>query len=219
MYQPPHFREDRIDVLQDLVRAHPLAALVAMSQDGLIANHLPMILHCELSEKGTLRGHVSRANPLWKAFDAEVDALAIFQGPESYITPSWYASKKEHGKVVPTWNYAVVHAHGPLRILDDAQWLRAHLDVLTHQQERTRPVPWELADAPADFVERQLKGIVGIELPISRIEGKWKVSQNRADRDRMGVHRGLQLESGGAASALSELVERYGRQGDPDGTI
>lgn len=213
MYRPPHFREDRIDVLHDLIRAHPLATLVALGREGLIANHLPLVLHGDLSENGTLRGHISRANPLWTAFDAKVEALTIFQGPESYITPSWYASKKEHGRVVPTWNYAVVHAQGPLGIVDDVSWLRAHLDTLTLQQEGERPVPWEVADAPDDFVERQLKGIVGIELPIGRIEGKWKVSQNRNEGDRVGVSRGLQFESGGTTSAMSDLVERFGRQG------
>ena len=213
MYQTPHFREDRIDVLHDLIRANPFATLVAFGQEGLIANHLPFVLHDDLSENGTLRGHVARANPLWKTFDPEVEALAIFQGPESYITPSWYPSKKEHGKVVPTWNYAVVHAYGCLSIVDNAAWLRAHLNEITFQQENERPVPWEVADAPKEYIERQLKGIVGIELPISRIEGKWKVSQNKKDQDRMGVSRGLDVESGGIPSELSKLVERCGHRG------
>ena len=212
MYQTPHFREDRIDVLHDLIRAHPFATLVAFGQEGLIGNHLPFVLHDELTDNGTLRGHVARANPLWKNFDPTIDVLAVFQGADSYITPSWYPSKKEHGKVVPTWNYAVVHAYGPLSIIEDAEWLRAHLGELTFQQENKRPVPWAVNDAPDDYIARQLKGIVGIEMPISRIEGKWKVSQNRKDPDRMGVSRGLNFESGEVPSAMSDLVERYGRR-------
>lgn len=216
MYQPPHFREDRLDVLHDLIRAHPLATLVAVGPDGLVANHLPLVLHAELSANGTLRGHVARANPLWRTFDPAIDALAVFRGPDSYITPSWYPSKKQHGRVVPTWNYAVVHASGPLRVFEDAAWLRAQVEELTFRQERDRPVPWAVSDAPDDYIARQLKGIVGIELPISRIEGKWKVSQNRGDRDRRGVSRGLERESGGTSSDMSELVELYGGGGQPD---
>ncbi len=213
MYQTPHFREDRIDVLHDLIRAHPFATLVAFGQEGLIGNHLPFVLHDDLTENGTLRGHVARANPLWKNYDPTIDVLAVFQGADSYITPSWYPSKKEHGKVVPTWNYAVVHAYGPLSIIEDAEWLRAHLDELTFQQENIRPVPWAVSDAPDDYIARQLKGIVGIEMPISRIEGTWKVSQNKKDQDRMGVSRGLNVEGGGVPPAMSDLVDRYGRRG------
>ncbi len=213
MYQTPHFREDRIDVLHDLIRAHPFATLVAFGQEGLIGNHLPFVLHDELTDNGTLRGHVARGNPLWKNYDRTIDVLAIFQGADSYITPSWYPSKKEHGKVVPTWNYAVVHAYGPLAIIEDAEWLRAHLGELTFQRENKRPVPWAVSDAPSDYLARQLKGIVGIEMPISRIEGTWKVSQNKKDRDRMGVSRGLDFESGGVPTAMSKLVERYGPRG------
>ena len=213
MYQTPHFREDRIDVLHDLIRAHPFATLVAFGQEGLIGNHLPFVLHDELTNNGTLRGHVARANPLWKNFDPTIDVLAVFQGADSYITPSWYPSKKEHGKVVPTWNYAVVHAYGPLSIIEDAEWLRAHLDELTFQQENKRPVPWAVSDAPDDYIARRLKGIVGMEMPISRIEGKWKVSQNKKDQDRMGVSRGLDIESGGVPSVMSDLVDRYGPRG------
>lgn len=213
MYQTANFREDRVDVLHGLIRAHPLATLVAFGQAGLIGNHLPFVLHDELAENGTLRGHIARANPLWKDFHPAIDVLAVFQGPDNYITPSWYPSKKEHGRVVPTWNYAVVHAYGPLRIIEDPEWLRAHLDELTCQQESERPVPWGVSDAPDDYIAGQLKGIVGIEMPISRIEGKWKVSQNRKDQDRTGVSRGLKLESGGVASGMSDLVDQHGRQG------
>ncbi len=213
MYNPPNFREDRIEVLHDLIRAHPFATLVALGQDGLFGNHLPFVLHGDLGEHGTLRGHVSRANPLWKSVDPTIDVLAIFQGVESYITPSWYPSKKQHGKVVPTWNYAVVHAYGSLEIVDDVERLRAHLHQLTFKQENERAAPWAVGDAPDDYIERQLKGIVGIELPISRIEGKWKMSQNRKDQDRKGVSRGLRAESDGHPAGMADLVERYGENG------
>lgn len=213
MYRPRSFREDRIDVLHNLVRTHPFATLVVLSQEGLIANHQPFVLHEELSENGTLRGHVARANPLWKTFNPNIEALAIFHGPESYITPSWYPSKKEHGKVVPTWNYAVVHSYGSLRPVEDAAWLRAHLDTLTFQQENQRPVPWKVADAPEEYVKGQLRGIVGLELPISRIEGKWKVSQNRNEQDRRGVSRGLQQERSENSSDMADLVDQYGGRG------
>ena len=210
MYQPPQYREDRIDVLHDLIRAHPFATLVAFGPAGLIGNHLPFVLHEELTDNGVLRGHVARANPLWQSYDRTIDALAIFQGVHGYISPTWYPSKKEHGKVVPTWNYAVVHAYGPLAIIEDAEWLREHVGKLTFQQENKRPAPWAVSDAPGDYIARQLKGIVGIEMPISRIEGKWKVSQNKNDQDRMGVCRGLDSESDGVPTAMSKLVERYG---------
>jgi len=212
MYQPPLFREDRLEVMHGLIRAHPFATLVTLEAGALSANHLPMILHPKLSANGTLHGHMARANPLWQNRDGGVDALAIFHGPQQYITPSWYPSKKEHGKVVPTWNYAVVHAHGPLTTIEDPAWLRAHLEALTGQQEGGRPVPWFVSDAPDDFIAHQLKGIVGFELTIGRIEGKWKVSQNRDERDRTGVSRGLRFESPGQASDMADLVERYGEE-------
>ena len=213
MYQPPHFREDRVDIMHDLIRANPFATLVTIEDGGLSANHMPMVLHADQGEFGTLRGHVSRGNPLWKKADASVEALAIFQGVNAYITPSWYASKKEHGRVVPTWNYAVVHAYGSLEFVEDAGRLRAHLEALVGQQESARPVPWAVGDAPDEFIERQMKGIVGFVLPISRIEGKFKVSQNRTASDRTGVSRGLRLEGGendANAAAMADLVERYG---------
>jgi len=207
MYQPPHFREQRIDVLHALITAHPFATLVTVDPQGLNANHIPFVLHPELGANGLLRGHVSRANPVWKNIDTATDALAIFQGPDAYITPSWYPSKKVDGKVVPTWNYATVHAHGPLQVVDDAAALRQHLDSLVASHEQDRPVPWATNDAPADYIASHMKGIVGIEMPISRLEGKWKVSQNRSDQDRTGVARGLRLEGGDTAQSMADLVD------------
>ena len=208
MYQPPAFREDRIDVIHDLIRAHPLSTLVHFEDGGLAANHVPLVLHPGLGEKGTLRGHVARANPLWKAFDARIDVLAIFQGVEHYITPSWYPAKKEHGKVVPTWNYAVVHAYGPLSVHKDADWLKTQVNSLTDTHEGDREVPWAVSDAPGDFVDRQLRGIVGIEIPIARLEGKWKMSQNRAEDDRHGVIEGLHADGSAAAKRMAGLIPR-----------
>ena len=161
MYDVAHFREERVGVLHALIRAHILATLVVNSIDGLNANHIPLLIDPEPAPYGTLLGHVARANPLWKAFDKASDALAVFQGPQGYITPSWYPSKLEHGKVVPTWNYAVVHAHGPLVVHDDAAWLRDLVSRLTASQESARPQPWAVNDAPADYLDGMLRGIVG----------------------------------------------------------
>lgn len=211
MYVPAHFEETRLEVLHDLVRNHPLATVVTLDRDGLNANHIPMELDPEPMPLGTLRGHVSRANPMWEHFSSDVAALVIFQGPEIYITPSWYQTKQESGKVVPTWNYAVVHAYGPLRIVEDPIWLRALVERLTHRNEAQRAEPWEVADAPGDYIEGQLRGIVGIEIPIARLLGKWKVSQNRPESDRKGVTKGLQELGKSDAACMAELVDRARR--------
>jgi transcriptional regulator len=212
MYQPPHFREDRIEVMHDLMRAHPFATLISVQAGCLSADHLPLVVSPELSEKGTVRGHIAKANPLWKQReDLSPTILAVFQGPQAYVTPSWYPSKKEHGKVVPTWNYALVQAHGELEFHDDPVWLLEHLREITRRQEGHRQVPWEVSDAPDEFIARQLNGIVGIEFAVTRLEGKWKVSQNRSEQDRNGVQRGLLLEPGEDAVAVSRLVGGVGK--------
>ena len=208
MYVPKHFEETRVEVLHELMRAHPLSALVTGSAAGFDANHLPLVVHAEPEPYGTLRGHISRANPFWRELTAELPALAIFQGPESFITPSWYPTKRETGKVVPTWNSVVVHAHGVLRAMDDRVWLRAHLEELTHQHEGPRALPWMLTDAPADYIEQMMNAIVGFELRIERLVGKWKVSQNRSAADRTGVIDGLSQEGGEAAAVMAKLVDR-----------
>ena len=210
MYQPPRFREDRPEVMHDLMRTHPFATLVMLEDGALSANHVPLAIHPELSEFGKLRGHISKGNPLWKKHDPSVEALAIFQGPQHYVTPSWYPSKKEHGKVVPTWNYAVVHAYGRVEMIQEPAWLLAHLNELTNRNEVERPVPWAVSDMPDDYVARQLKGIVGLEITIMRLEGKWKVSQNRDAADRRGVSRGLVVDNDRDAAAMSALVEQFG---------
>ena len=189
---PPLFKEDRIDVLHDAIRRTGLATLVTLTADGLIASHVPMLLDPDPAPYGTLIGHLARPNP--QARGAIGEALAIFQGPEAYITPSWYATKRETGKVVPTWNYVAIHAYGTVEFFDDRERLRDVVTRLTEREETPRAEPWAVTDAPADFIDGMLKGIVGFALPIARLEGKWKMSQNRPAEDRAGVVAGLQAD-------------------------
>lgn len=207
MYRPPVFREDRIDVLHDLIRAHPFATLITVGADGPEANHIPFALEPGVDgASGTLRGHVAKPNPVWSENDPEADVLVVFQGPHHYVTPSWYPSKAEHGKVVPTWNYAIVHARGSMRATQDADWLLAHLNALTGHQETGRDMPWAVDDAPAEYVEKMMGGIVGLEISIARLEGKWKMSQNRNVADRAGVVDGLIAESTDAAAGVARNI-------------
>ena len=164
MYLPKHFEETRVDVLHALIRAHPLGALVVITRDGLDANHIPLEVDPDPAPFGTLRGHIARANPLWREISGDAPTLAIFQGPDTYVSPAWYATKQQTGKVVPTWNYAVVHAHGSLRFIDDRAWLRAFVQRLTDRHEASRADPWKVTDAPADYVETQLGAIIGLEM-------------------------------------------------------
>lgn len=210
MFQPPLFREERMDVMHELMRSHPFATLVTTLNGKISVDHLPLVLHDTLSPNGTIRGHISKANPLWRSGGEEREAVAIFQGPQAYVTPNWYPSKKEHGKAVPTWNYAVVHARGKLLFSTDSTWLTDHLNELTARQESHRHEPWQVSDAPSDYVTRQLKGIVGIELVIESLDGQWKVSQNKDQSDRAGVRQGLSLEGNPDADAMAELIERRG---------
>jgi transcriptional regulator len=202
MYLPKHFEQNDPAALHGLMREHPLAALVTTGADGLTADHLPLEYD---AASNTLHGHVARANPLWRTADAQ-PVLAIFRGPQAYVTPSWYPSKAATHKVVPTWNYAVVHAHGRLRAVDDAPWLHALVSRLTGTHEARRSAPWAVSDAPDDYVQQMLHAIVGIEIPVERLVGKWKVSQNRAEPDRLGVADGLAAEPGADARALEPLV-------------
>ena len=192
MYIPPLFNEDRNDVLHDAIRRTGLATLVTLTADGLIASHVPMLLDPDPAPYGTLIGHVARPNP--QARGAIGEALAIFQGPEAYITPSWYATKRATGKVVPTWNYVTIHAYGTVEFFADRERLRDVVTRLTEREETPRAEPWAVTDAPADFIDGMLKGIVGFALPITRLEGKWKMSQNRPAEDRPGVVAGLQAD-------------------------
>jgi transcriptional regulator len=211
MYVPAHFEETRLDVLHGLITTHPLGALVTLGAAGLEANHIPFEIASGSGDGrlGTLRAHVARANSVWKDFSPEVEALVIFQGPQAYITPTWYvATKPATGKVVPTWNYCVVHVHGRLRAIDDREWLRAQIERLVQRHESTQAKPWSIRDAPAGFIEQQLGAIVGIELSITRLTGKWKVSQNRNEQDRAGVIAGLRAAGDPPSNAMAELVKQ-----------
>lgn len=214
MYQPAHFREDRIEVQHDLIRAHPLGLLITAGARGLMASHLPFLIDSDASLKGTLRAHLSRANEQSVEIDEERECLVVFQGPQGYISPSWYATKSQTGKVVPTWDYATVHAWGTPRIESDPAWIRSQIHELTASQESNRTEPWAVGDAPPEFLDAQIKGILGIVIEISRIKGKWKVSQNSSAGDRRGVIAGLRAE-GAAGEALADLVAERGR-GEPE---
>jgi transcriptional regulator len=192
LYLPAHFNETRPEAMQALMRAHPLCTLVAQCESGLVANHVPVQTLAEPKPLGCIRGHIARANPLWRDYRADTQALAIFQGPQVYISPSFYPSKAETGEVVPTWNYVVVHASGTLRFIQDAGWLRDFVAGLTATHEAPRAVPWKIDDAPALYVDKMLSLIVGFEFSIATLSGKWKVSQNRSQADQQGVIRNLQ---------------------------
>ena len=207
MYVPAHFKEDRIEVLHEAIRAIALGTLVTAGANGLEATHAPMLIDATPAPFGTLLGHVARANPHWRSVAGEAKALAIFLGPEAYISPGWYPTKQQTGKVVPTWNYVAIHATGKLRFFDDAERLRAIVTRLTDTHEAPRAEPWQVTDAPPDYVDAMLKAIVGFELVIETLEGKWKMSQNRPPQDRAGVVDGLARE-GGPAAVAAIVAER-----------
>lgn len=208
MYLPAHFAETRVEVLGELIRAHPLGVLVTLGPDGLDANHLPFEWDPHPAPFGTLRAHVARANPLWQQLPGAATPLAIFQGTQGYITPSWYPTKQETGKVVPTWNYLVVHAYGAARVIEDTQWLRAFVGRLTDRFEGVRKRPWKVEDAPEAFIAANLQAIVGIEMTVERWLGKWKVSQNRPAADREGVVAGLRGSNAEVDRNLAEEVAK-----------
>ncbi|HKD10181.1 MAG TPA: FMN-binding negative transcriptional regulator [Bryobacteraceae bacterium] len=193
MYSPAAFREERLETMHGLIRAHPLATLITSGPGGIIANLVPFIL-VDFGDKGTLRAHVAKANDQLEALRAGAETLVVFRGPAAYITPSWYVSKNDHGRVVPTWDYVMVQARGTPRVIEDPAWIRAQIEALTSSQESRRPAPWKVGDAPESFVAGQIGAIIGVEIPISSIEGKWKVSQNRPAADRQGVQDGLRRE-------------------------
>lgn len=211
LYLPSAFAETRVDVLHDLMRAHPFATVVVQTAEGLDATHMPVILKPDPAPYGTIEAHIARANPMWSAYNPAVEALVIFQGIEGYITPSWYATKAETGRVVPTWNYVVVHAYGPLRVIEDRDWLLRHVSELTDICESGRVEPWAVSDAPADFTEQLLGAVVGIEISITRLLGKWKMSQNRPARDREGVVAGLRAQGDERSLALARAVVEANR--------
>ncbi|MCB8879511.1 FMN-binding negative transcriptional regulator [Acidisoma cellulosilytica] len=207
MYLPRQFREDRTDVLHAAIRDYPMAQLVTFGTAGLEATPLPLLL--DLSDsggQGHLLGHVARANPQWKTTDQSVEALAIFSGPDGYVSPGWYETKRQTGKVVPTWNYVTIQVRGRISFFDDAAGLLDIVRRLTERHEDGRDAPWAVADAPADFIASQLRAIVGLRLEITEITGKWKMSQNRSEADRAGVIEGLRSEGNPGADAVAEAV-------------
>ena len=212
-YLPKHFEETDPSTLHALVRNYPLANWVVPHQGELLVNHIPFLLDTDRGEHGTLIGHVARAIPVWKSLDQGKDGedkndggagmgVAVFNGPQAYISPNWYPSKHENGKAVPTWNYTVVHAHGHARVVDDPQRLLQLLNQLTAQHEASQSTPWKIADAPPAYIDAMLQAIVCIEIPVQRWVGKWKVSQNQSEANRQGVVAGL------ADPAMAELVQR-----------
>lgn len=211
MYQPPHFIETDRDTLTALMRAHPLGLLVSATAEGPVADPVPFLLDADVGTNGRLRAHVARANPQWKLIASQPDmpVLIVFQGADSYITPSWYETKRETGKVVPTWNYAIVQARGRARVMEDPAWIGRQIADLTASRESGRDQPWAVSDAPPAFVAAQIKGIVGIEIMIDELHGKWKVSQNRPVADRVGVAEGLQADASGSTE-MAGLVRRFG---------
>lgn len=209
VYCPETFAETRLDVLHALIVAHPLGTIVTAHGGALEADHIPFLLDASRGVNGTLCGHVARSNPLCKRLADSAEALIVFQGPQCYISPSWYPSKRTDGKVVPTWNYAVVHAYGLPRTIEDTAWLLELVTTLTVAHESTRPAPWQVADAPRDYIDRMIRQIVGIEIPITRVQGKWKVSQNRSPADRRGVAAGLHVEATERCAAMAELVREH----------
>src|SRR5262245_38911085 len=212
MYVPPIYKQDDVQVLHDAIRNSGLAILVTVGADGIEASHVPMLVDPEPAPLGTLHGHVARSNPQWQRAVSDSHALAIFPGPDAYISPAWYVTKQETGKVVPTWNYVAIHASGPLRFFDDSDRLLAHVTKLTESQEGHRTAPWAVTDAPEDYIRGQLTRIIGFEMPIARLEGKWKMSQNRPAQDRVGAIEGLRRESGPAEAPVADIIASANRE-------
>jgi transcriptional regulator len=208
VYLPSVHEEKDIAVLQALIRAHPLGTWATQGEGELIVNHVPFLIDSSRGKYGALVGHVARANTVWQRFSKTMPSVVIFQGADCYITPSWYPSKRAHGNVVPTWNYVVAHAHGLPRAIDDKAWLVAHLNQLTDIHEAAQTLPWKVSDAPAEFIDSMIGRVVGIEIPISRLIGKWKLSQNRTMPDRLGVVAGLSARGDPESKAMAELVRQ-----------
>ena len=207
MYVPPHFVEDDKAALHRAIRETRLATLVTLGSEGLEASHVPILLDEGEGTYGTIRGHLARANPQWRRASAETPALVMFLGPDAYVSPNWYATKRETGKVVPTWNYLAIHAYGRVEFFEDAERLRAIVTSLTQRHEGRREKPWAVSDAPEDYIQAQLRGIIGFRLPIDRLEGKWKHSQNRPEADRRGVIEGLEGEGGALESTIAQRMK------------
>ncbi len=212
MYLPKHFAETRPDVLHAAMHEHPLVTLVTLSARGVEANNIPLLLN-----EGVLQGHVARANPLWREHPNDADVLAVFNGAQAYVSPNWYPSKRENGKAVPTWNYITVQARGRLRIIDDRAWVRALVERLTAIHEAPQPAPWRIDDAPPDYIDAMLGAIVGIEITITELTGKWKISQNQSAANQAGVIAGLSQQHNATAQAMAEVMaEKMAAHRKPD---
>ena len=203
------FKETDIDILQELIKSNSLGTWITSKEDELEVNHIPFILDEAQGKYGVLRGHVSIANPVWKSLPTAKQSIVVFQGPQAYITPSWYASKQEHGKVVPTWNYVVVHAHGRPSAIRDEAWLLDHLSALTDYYESTQAQPWKVSDAPENYINKMQKAIVGIEIPIESLVGTWKTSQNKNQPDKAGIIEGLRASDDSESLEMASHVAQH----------
>ena len=218
MYTPKAFEVTDLALLHAAMKQSELATLVTMTTQGLVATHLPLLLDEAKGEYGTITGHVSRANLQWRESDPNIDALIIFLGLDTYVSPNWYPAKQENGRVVPTWNYAAIHAYGRLTFIEDPEWLRTMVTELTKRHEASFPAPWQVTDAPAVYIDSQLKAIVGFEFRILRLEGKQKFNQNRAVEDRLGVIEGLRGLGNERKTEVAELMEEIeSRRGPSEG--
>lgn len=209
MFTPKIFKETDLDVLHGLITSHPLGTWITTKDDVLDVNHIPFVLDSAHGEYGVLRGHINRTNPVCKSLTTAKESIVVFQGAQSYISPSWYPSKEEHGKAVPTWNYVVVHAHGIPRVVDDKDWLYEHLNNLTDQHESKRDYSWKVSDAPEEFTAKMIRAIVGIEIPVSDLFGTWKTSQNKTTKDKEGVIKGLGSSENALAREMKSLVSQH----------
>lgn len=212
MYIPRWFKEERPSVLQDAIDHNAFGTLVTTGRNGLLASHIPMILNRDQTTNGAIQGHIARANMQWRDSINEIEGLAMFMGPDAYISPSWYQTKEETGKVVPTWNYLAVHARGKVDFIQDPDWLRTLVTKLTSKFEGSNNGTWKVSDAPPDYIDQELKAIVGFEMPIRQIEGKWKMGQNRAESDRNGAIKGLRRRGSGHDYAVASEMEILDRQ-------
>ncbi len=207
MYRPAQFREDRKPILAAAIKELQFASLITFTGQQLLASHIPVLLK---GEEGSFRleGHVARGNPQWKQLDRSIEALALFVGPHSYVSPSWYATKNKHQRVVPTWNYISVHVNGPLSVIDDPQWLLRHVKELTDHNELDRDMPWSIDDAPREFIEQLCGGIVGFSMEVRQMEGTWKMAQHKSKADRMGVIHGLRLSDSDSSQSVASVMTR-----------
>jgi transcriptional regulator len=209
VYTPKFNEQNDVSILHSIVQSKPLGAWVTTVDGEIVINHIPFILHEERGELGTLVGHVARSNSIYRKFSLDVNSIVVFQGDQAYISPSWYPSKDEHGKAVPTWNYVVVHAHGIPRIIEDPEWLLQHLNELTDKHESEQKLPWKVSDAPEEFIQSLLGAVVGIEIPITKLTGKWKLGQNRPEADKHGMIAGLMSSDRAESQGLAKLLNQY----------